>query len=228
MSIIEEFNQLKRDLEALFSSKELIEKQICEKASRIFMLNNECISLSNNNEHTKNDVQEAYLEICNYISDILEVRLNSDSFVELKQCKANNRNITGKEEGRIVQHRISSLEDDQSENKKSLIHANSYAFKNIYKLDDFMNTTNWLWNKELKSKIVEVVSNRNNEFPNATKPSQIGGDFSSISLGHNKMHCNALPKLVCKTVKIEENNPEQTKYINPLKSYIEKAFKLES
>ncbi|KAK9172969.1 hypothetical protein CmeUKMEL1_02280 [Cryptosporidium meleagridis] len=226
MTIIEEFNQLKRDLEALFSSKELIEKQICEKASRILMLNNECISLSNNKEQTKNDVQEPYLEIYNYISDILQVRLNSDSFVELKQCKV--KNITGKEEGRTVQHRISSLEDDQGENKKSLIHANSYAFKNIYKLDDFMNTTSWLWNKELKSKIVEVASNRNNEFLNVTKPSQIGGDFSSIPLGHNKMHCSAIPKLVCKTVKIEENNPEQTKHKNPLKSYIEKAFKLES
>ncbi|KAH8584148.1 uncharacterized protein ELE39_001651 [Cryptosporidium sp. chipmunk genotype I] len=228
MSIIEEFNQLKRDLEALFSSKELIEKQICEKASRIYKLNNECISLSNDEEHTKSNIQESCLEICNYISDILQVRLNSDSFIELKQGKINNRNISGKKEAKVAQNRVSNTEGDLSENKKSLIHANSYAFKNIYKLDDFMNTTNWLWNKELKSKIVEVVSNKNKGFPNATKSPQIGGDFSSIPVGHNKMQCYSLPKLVCKTVKIEESNLEQTKYINPLKSYIERAFKLES
>ncbi|OII72058.1 uncharacterized protein cubi_01391 [Cryptosporidium ubiquitum] len=228
MPILEEFNQLKLDLEALFSSKEMIEKQIYEKATQIYKLNSECISLSNDEKHGGKNFEELCLEISNYVSDILQVRLNNDGLIELKQGKLNSSNIAETQENKVVQYRVSNTEDNLCENKKSLIHANSYAFKNIYKLDDFMNTTNWLWNKELKSKIVEFASNKNNVFPSIVKSPQIGGDFSSTTPSHNKMQCNGLPRLVCRTVRIEENNLKQIKYINPLKSYIEKAFKLES
>lgn len=228
MKILDEFSQLKRDIEALFSSKEMIEKQIYEKALKIYKLNSECISLSNDGEHEKNNFKELCLEISNYVSNILHVRLNNDGLIKLKEGKLSNNNIAETQQNRVVQCRISNTEDDLCENKNSFMHANSYAFKNIYKLDDFMNTTNWLWNKELKSKIVEVASNKGNGFPNVVKPPQIGGDFSSITPSHNKLQCNALPRLVCRTVKVEESSLKQIKYINPLKSYIEKAFKLES
>lgn len=228
MSKLEEFNQLKRELDVLFSSKEIIEKQICDKASKIYKLNSECISLSNNNGHERQEFKELCLEVCNYISNVLQVRLNSDGLMELKYGKSCDKGVTEVQDSiEAVQQETLNTEDNLCENKKSTIHANNYAFKNVYKLDDFMNTTNWLWNKELKSKIVDAASNRDIGLHNIVQSPQIGGDFSSITLGHSKMQCNVLPKLVCKTVKVEESSLEQIRYMNPLKSYIEKAFKLE-
>lgn len=228
MSKLEEFNQLKRELEVLFSSKEMIEKHICEKASKIYKLNSECISLSNNKGHEKQELEELCLEVCNYISNVLQVRLSNDGLVGLKYGKSCNKSTTEVQYSiETIQQKTLITEDNSHENKKSTVHANNYVFKNVYKLDDFMNTTSWLWNKELKSKIVDAASNKDIGFHSIVQSPQIGGDFSSVTLGHNKMQCNALPKLVCKTVKIEESSLEQIRHINPLKSYIDKAFKLE-
>ncbi|KAJ1610007.1 hypothetical protein OJ253_1340 [Cryptosporidium canis] len=227
MPKLEEFNQLKRDLEALFSSKEMIERQIRDKASEIYKLNSECISLSSNNDYQKHEFDALCLEICNYITNVLQKKLNNDGSIFHAHIRPEKIDETGFEENKTIRNKIQVFDGELRKDKGSVIHANNYAFKNVYKLDDFMNTTSWLWNKELKSKIVEAASNKDCGFQSTVQSPKIGGDFSSITLNHSRMQCTALPKLVCKTVKVKENNLEKIGYTNPLKSYIERAFKPE-
>ncbi|KAF7459319.1 hypothetical protein HWI79_195 [Cryptosporidium felis] len=221
MSIIQEFKKLRQNLDDLFSSRELIDKQIQEKASKLYKLNSECISLSNRSQDE--NIEALCLEICNYMSEVLQVKLSEN---KLKPLVSNKTNEHSAEIRKVIQ--INSIsENDVFENKKSTIHPNNYAFRNIYKIDDFMNTTSWLWSNELKSKIVDVVSNKSDKTQNIMRCTQKGGNFAFNTQVNSKKQCNVIPKLVCKTVKVEGSKEYAEIKDNPLKDYIERAFKPE-
>lgn len=232
MSKLQTFNKLRQDLDALFSSKVNIERKICEKANQLYKLNSECISLSKNETKNNENIESLCFEICKYVSEVLQIRLKQDGLKEIKfsviKDNIERSEVTNSNKCEIENSKNLISENIQTENKKSLINTNSYAFQNIYKLDDIMNTTNWLWNKELKSKIVEVASNKNRSLtPVVTKCPHVSMNYSATIQSYNKKQYNALPKLVSKTVTIEQkiHEKEVSKNLNPLKSYIQKAFR---
>ncbi|KAK6589604.1 hypothetical protein RS030_1191 [Cryptosporidium xiaoi] len=228
MLIARDFEKLKQDLDILFTSKEKIERQIQEKACQLYKLNSECISLKDSEFNSNKEIKSLSFEICKYVSEVLQVKLNSGSKEDTNDV--NQEKTCLKIDGKVTIEQGETISENLNENmsKRPFINTSSYAFQNVYKLDDFMNTTNWLWNNELKSRIVEVASNKNRNFTSAsTKPRQTIGSTQGCVQSYKKKQCNALPKLVCRTVTIEEKAREENanNEQNPLKSYIQRAFK---
>ncbi|KAH8738916.1 hypothetical protein FG386_000782 [Cryptosporidium ryanae] len=225
MLIARDFEKLKQDLDNLFALKEKIERQIQEKACQIYKLNSECISLGRSKFNDK-EIGSLSFEICKYVSEVLQVKLNNgpkDNEADVKQerCSKIDRKV-------VIEQEPTSENLNNNTIRRPFINTSSYAFQNVYNIDDFMNTTNWLWNNELKSKIIEVASNRNkNLTPGLVKPRNTIGNIQGFMQSYKKKQCKALPKLVCRTVTIEDKEREENmnNEQNPFKSYIKRAFK---